>query len=347
MAIEPSNKYPRTYYRNWDENDETVVYGYDYDPIFTLEETGFEAPTGKQFVNWFWYGHERYVEPGLSIPDNVTLLATWEDIPTHDVSIIYNGASIASLDESGTKTLQTEGKYCSDDIVVEYTKPSPVLQAKTVSPTESEQTVTPDEGSDGLSSVTVNAMALQTKTITPTTSQQTATADTGFDALKTVTVDAISPTKSAQTYTPGTTNQVIESDRWLTGDQTILGDANLVPENIKKDVSIFGVTGTCESSTPSTTMVTITVEKDESVFTWYIPNSATTEDYTDAETGRARTRIIIPTNSMFVLIQSGPLEPMTTLNVDGMTYVNKSYSRAYVYIFYVGNTDGSVLLTGM
>jgi hypothetical protein len=35
----------------------------------------------------------------------------------------------------------------------------------------------------------------------------------------------------------------------LTGAQTIKGDSNLVPENIKSGVSIFGVTGTCEGGT--------------------------------------------------------------------------------------------------
>lgn len=55
-------------------------------------------------------------------------------------------------------------------------------------------------------------------------------------------------TKSAQTYTPGTSNQTIASGRYLTGAQTIKGDANLVPENIKDGVTIFGVTGTAKGS---------------------------------------------------------------------------------------------------
>ena len=55
-------------------------------------------------------------------------------------------------------------------------------------------------------------------------------------------------TKSSQTYTPTTSDQTIASGRWLTGTQTIKGDANLVAGNIKKDVSIFGVTGTYEVS---------------------------------------------------------------------------------------------------
>ena len=54
--------------------------------------------------------------------------------------------------------------------------------------------------------------------------------------------------KSAKTYTPTTTNQVIKANQYLSGDQTILGDAMLDPSNIlrgknNKFVSIFGVRG--------------------------------------------------------------------------------------------------------
>lgn len=50
--------------------------------------------------------------------------------------------------------------------------------------------------------------------------------------------------QAATTYTPGTSDQTIAANLYLTGAQTIKGDANLVAGNILKDVSIFGVTGT-------------------------------------------------------------------------------------------------------
>ena len=52
------------------------------------------------------------------------------------------------------------------------------------------------------------------------------------------------PSLGAQTITPGTTNQIIASAQYLSGAQTILGDANLLAGYIKTGIPIFGVTGT-------------------------------------------------------------------------------------------------------
>ena len=49
--------------------------------------------------------------------------------------------------------------------------------------------------------------------------------------------------KGAATYTPGTSNQVISANQYLTGAQTILGDADLVAANIVSGKNIFGVAG--------------------------------------------------------------------------------------------------------
>ena len=52
--------------------------------------------------------------------------------------------------------------------------------------------------------------------------------------------------KSAQTYTPGTTDQTIAANQYLTGAQTIKGDANLQPSNIVDGVTIFNTKGTAK-----------------------------------------------------------------------------------------------------
>lgn len=54
------------------------------------------------------------------------------------------------------------------------------------------------------------------------------------------------PSKGADTYTPGTDTQTIDSGYYLSGTQYIEGDSNLKGSNIKKGVSIFGVNGTYE-----------------------------------------------------------------------------------------------------
>lgn len=134
------------------------------------------------------------------------------------------------------------------------------LQTKTITPTSSRQIVDPDTGYDGFSQVTVEASSgstinNQNKTVSPTESKQTVTADSGYTGLGTVTVNAISSTyvgsgvtkKAAATITPGTSNQTISSGTYLTGTQTIAGDADLTAANIKNGVQIFGVTGTYTS----------------------------------------------------------------------------------------------------
>jgi uncharacterized protein YjdB len=49
---------------------------------------------------------------------------------------------------------------------------------------------------------------------------------------------------TAQTITPGTEDQNIDAGVYLFGKQTIKGDANLLAENIKEGVELFGITGT-------------------------------------------------------------------------------------------------------
>lgn len=58
-------------------------------------------------------------------------------------------------------------------------------------------------------------------------------------------------TQGAQTITPSTSNQTIAAGTYLTGAQTIEGDADLVSSNIKSGVSIFGVAGSLTSAVVS------------------------------------------------------------------------------------------------
>jgi hypothetical protein len=57
-------------------------------------------------------------------------------------------------------------------------------------------------------------------------------------------VNGTIPQKAAATFTPGTGDQTIAAGTYLSGKQTIKGDANLKAENIAEGIKIFGVTGT-------------------------------------------------------------------------------------------------------
>ena len=129
---------------------------------------------------------------------------------------------------------------------------NPVLQEKTVTPSTSAQTVTPDSGYDGLSKVTVDAVSTATQA-TPSIEVSTGgliTASSeqteGYVVAGTKSSTKQLTVQEAQTITPGTSDKTIASGQYLTGTQTIKGDSNLVAGNIKKGVSIFGVAGALE-----------------------------------------------------------------------------------------------------
>lgn len=61
-----------------------------------------------------------------------------------------------------------------------------------------------------------------------------------------VSLTASVTTKAAATITPGTSNKTIASGTYLTGTQTISGDANLVSGNIVAGKTIFGVAGSAQ-----------------------------------------------------------------------------------------------------
>lgn len=143
------------------------------------------------------------------------------------------------------------------------------LQSKTVTPKAAQQTVSPDSGYDGLSSVVVKgdsdlvagniksgveifgvtgsyapaSVSLQSKSVTPSTSAQTVTPDSGYDGLSRVNVAAIST--QTKSVTPGASAQNVtpDSGKYLT-KVTVAGDADLIASNIKFGVNIFGVGGT-------------------------------------------------------------------------------------------------------
>ena len=124
---------------------------------------------------------------------------------------------------------------------------SPKLQSKIVTPSTAQQIVTPDNGMDGLSKVTVNAMPGGTLAA-PTISAGgliTSKIEKGgyLNAGDNRTLQL--QTRGGRTVVPTTYNQTaVPSGVYTTGGIDVQGDSNLIPSNIRSGASIFGVAGT-------------------------------------------------------------------------------------------------------
>lgn len=137
----------------------------------------------------------------------------------NNLTDFLTGVADAIRTKKGTSGLINPQDFESEISSIRTEKPE---QEKSVSiSTNGTTEVTPDTGK-ALSKVTVTTNVqptLQEKTVAPKTTQQIVTADSGKDGLSKVTVEAV-------------TSSI---------------DSNIVAENIKKDVTILGVTGTLES----------------------------------------------------------------------------------------------------
>lgn len=87
--------------------------------------------------------------------------------------------------------------------------------------------------------------------------------------------------KAAATITPGTSNQSIAANQFLTGAQTIKGDANLVAANIISGKSIFGVAGNAKvykylnvAVTSSASRITFKDSSNNDMAFYYITHGA-------------------------------------------------------------------------
>ena len=193
---------------------------------------------------------------------NSTNVANYETAQVVDANLIAgnikDGVSVLGLtgtftgdaDATITDILPNKKAYVQGNLVVGN---MPIYGDDPLEPTE----ITPTTSSQTLlignkyanSNITVNAIPSQYK---DTTGMNATSGDilAGKTAVsENGNLTGTIQSKTAETYTPTTTDQTIAAGQYLSGAQTIKGDINLTAENIVSGVTIFDVEGTATIGT--------------------------------------------------------------------------------------------------
>lgn len=211
---------------------------------------------------------------------NVVIRSTvYSDVPSVEIPLSGGGGNAVFVDTSdatlndagylplgvtaysdGTKYTGTAAENDSSDLTVSgATVTAPAgYYSSSASASVASGSATPASSLSGTSasvSTGTNTLTLS-KTISNTPQVTAGYISSGSAGNTAVTLTASVTTKGATTYTPGTSNQTIASGTYLTGAQTISGDANLLAGNIVSGKTIFGVAGTAQI--PSITQDSVT-----------------------------------------------------------------------------------------
>lgn len=251
------------------------------------------------------------------------------------VSIKYKGNEIAALAASGTKTLNTAGKYCEGNIVVENTEQSQqaVEQATpSLSVNNATGVVTAEATQEagnvaaGTKKATLQLPTQGAKTVTPSASAQTVVTAGKF-VTGNVTVAAVPTETKTEALNMANGNQVISrsSGKFLSA-VTVKKPATLLPENIKKGVNIGGVVGTLESGETlgDTTMFSVMLEGNS------VPDAVIIAQQSSniykVYVGLADGGINIDTVVGGMVFIASPTTPLAIVNGEGvsMNYVTES-----------------------
>lgn len=201
-----------TMYRNYTDSDITNESDYSGEDFRLPSAYSWDTPSGKQFIEWNTArdGSGTSYSVGDTIPRSPTsYYSIWGDV---SIDYLTNSNELKSV----ANAIRTKGGTSES-----LTYPSGFVSA---------------------------IQAISTGTNISDTTATASDVRTGkyFYTSSGIKTQGSIQDQSAQTITPTTSDQTIASGKYLTGAQTIKGDANLVAGNIKKDVSIFGVTGSYE-----------------------------------------------------------------------------------------------------
>ena len=197
-------------------------------------------------INNVTYSSVPYIEIPLSEGEGNAEFYDTSDATLDDAGSLPSGVTAYA---DGVKYTGTASVNDGDDLTVSgdtVTVPAGYYSSQATKSVATGAVTAPASisGSSATVSTGTNTLTL-TKTISVTPSVSTAGyVSSGTAGNSEVSLTASVTTKAAATITPGTSDQTIASGTYITGTQTISGDANLVASNILSGKTIFGVSGT-------------------------------------------------------------------------------------------------------